>query len=86
MKEWIPLVLGLLLGLGASRIGERAVRRACLVVGSVSTGLVVSAATGELAESVVFFAFDSLQVLLAAVMALGAVTVASRRQSGHGDG
>lgn len=88
MKEFLPVVLGILVGSGAAALRSARLRGLLLPVGALVGGAAASAINGELADErwFLFVSFDALLVWICALASCaiwrGAVHMRRRRERG----
>lgn len=70
MYEIIPLFLGVVIGLGLSRLGplDRTLRIITVGILAIVIGFIAASVSGEIEESWMFVLFDAAQVVVAAVL------------------
>lgn len=83
MYELIPILAGLLAGLGAARLNSRSTRVALISGTACTVGPLAAAVSGELAESWAFLLWDTAQVLLVGLLVFVAVSRFESRRA-HG--
>ena len=84
MAEVFPVLAGIVVGLVAYSIASRRLQALFTAVMSLAFGVTASWVSGELAVSWLYAAIDVWQVLLAAVLTTGLVTIWRRRRLARG--